>query len=317
MIAFGPIPSRRLGQSLGINNIPPKTCTYECVYCQVGPTTEKTLERRAFFPPEEVMEAVETKVAQSRAAGVRIDYLTIVPDGEPTLDSNLEELIRRLRRLEIPVAVITNGTLLGRPAVRAALAEADLVSVKVDAVWEDRWRRINRPADDLTLPAVLEGIRDFARGFSGDLITETMLVRGVNDDEMHLQAVADFLRDLPLRTAYIGIATRPPFETWVEAPDEATITMAYQLFADRLPEVECLTGFSPKEFSVSGDVITDLLAITAVHPMRESEVLSLLERGGAVADDLERLIRDDQLVRVEHHGQAFYIRKIVREAPAG
>jgi len=317
MIAFGPIPSRRLGQSLGINNIPPKTCTYECVYCQVGPTTEKVLERRAFYPPEEVTEAVAAKVAQSRTAGARIDYLTIVPDGEPTLDAHLSELIRDLRHLEIPLAVITNGTLLWRADVRAALAEADLVSIKVDAVWEDRWRRINRPADGLTLPVVLGGVRDFALGFSGDLITETMLVKGVNDDEMHLQAVAGFLSDLPLRTAYLGIATRPPFETWVAAPDETTITMAYQLFAARLPEVECLTGFSPEEFSVSGDAVSNLLAITAVHPMRENEVLSLLERAGAGAADLERLIREKQLVRVEHHEQAFYIRKIVREAPSG
>ena len=167
MIAFGPIPSRRLGQSLGINNIPPKTCTYECVYCQVGPTTEKTLKRRPFYSPEEVVDAVKAKVAQSRAAGASIDYLTIVPDGEPTLDTQLDELIRRLRRLDIPVAVITNGTLLWRADVRAALSGADLVSVKVDAVWEDPWRRINRPAGGLALPAVLQGVRAVARGSSG------------------------------------------------------------------------------------------------------------------------------------------------------
>ena len=317
MIAFGPIPSRRLGQSLGINNIPPKTCTYECVYCQVGPTTEKILERRAFYPPEEVVQAVAAKVAQSRAVGATIDYLTIVPDGEPTLDIHLGELIRQLGVFDLPVAVITNSTLLGQPGVRAALEAADLVSVKVDAVWDEIWRRINRPAEGLALPQVLEGVRTFAHSFAGELLTETMLVKGVNEGEAHLQAVAGFLATLTPAIAYLGIATRPPFEAWVEAPDEATITMAYQVFAGKLPRVECLTGFSPEAFSVTGDVVEELLATTAVHPMRESEARSLLQRGGAGLDTLQRLVQEDQLVRVKHRGESFYIRKLVREAPAG
>lgn len=317
MIAFGPIPSRRLGQSLGINNIPPKTCTYECVYCQVGPTTEKTMKRRSFYSPAKIVEAVGAKVAPRRAAGTPIDYLTIVPDGEPTLDIHLGELIRQLRSFDLPVAVITNSTLLGQPGVQADLAAADLVSVKVDAVWEETWRRINRPIEGLALPEVLEGVRSFARTFGGELLTETMLVKGINDGEAHLEAVAGFLATLSPAIAYLGVATRPPFESWVQAPDEATITMAYQVLAGKLPRVECLTGFSPEAFSVTGDPIEELLATTAVHPMRESEARSFLQRGGAEPDTLQRLVKGGQLVRVSHRGESFYIRKLVREAPAG
>lgn len=314
MIAFGPIPSRRLGQSLGINNIPPKTCTYECVYCQVGPTPFKETARRKFYEPEEVVDAVRQKVKQTRDAGARIDYLTFVPDGEPTLDSNLGKMIDLLRPLDIRIAVITNASLLWMSDVRAELMKADLVSIKVDAVSEKIWRKINRPAPELSFSDVLDGILSFAQQFRGELITETMLVRGVNDDEETLKETASFLYKLNPDVAFIGLPTRPPCEAWVQAPDEETITMAYQLFAAKLKEVECLTGFSPEGFSVTGDVLTDLLDITAVHPMRESEVLTFLEEGGAKKEDLENLIREEKLVRVLHDGQPFYIRKLKLEA---
>jgi wyosine [tRNA(Phe)-imidazoG37] synthetase (radical SAM superfamily) len=315
MIAFGPVPSRRLGQSLGINNIPPKTCTYECVYCQVGPTPFKETVRREFYEPEEVVRAVEEKVEQTLAAGARIDYLTFVPDGEPTLDINLGKMIDLLHPLEIKIAVITNASLLWRLDVRADLMKADLVSLKVDAVDEGTWRRINRPAPELSFPDVLDGMLSFAQKFKGELLTETMLVEGVNDDEKILKGTASFLHELDPDLAYIAIPTRPPSESWVKAPGEETITMAYQIFSAKLKEVECLTGFSPEAFAVTGDVLKNLLDIIAVHPMRESEVLTFLEEGGAGKKDLKALLREKKLVRVVHDGQPFYFRKL-EPAPA-
>jgi wyosine [tRNA(Phe)-imidazoG37] synthetase (radical SAM superfamily) len=136
MIAFGPVPSRRLGRSLGINNIPPKVCTYACVYCQVGRTTEMTIGRRTFYDPDEVLQDVQEKISKSDEAGEPIDYLTFVPDGEPTLDTNLGREIDLLTPLGIPIAVITNNSLLSRQDVRDDLVGADWVSLKVDAVGE-------------------------------------------------------------------------------------------------------------------------------------------------------------------------------------
>ncbi|MGD8309020.1 MAG: radical SAM protein, partial [Chromatiales bacterium] len=182
-LAFGPVPSRRLGRSLGINNVPTKTCDYTCVYCQVGPTTLKIVEPRPFFSPEEIREAVRARVEGVRAAGGGIDYLTFVPDGEPTLDARLGESIEALRPLGIPVAIITNATLLSRGAVREAVAKADLVSLKVDTVDEDAWRRINLPHHDLDLGVILDGIRRLASAYRGRLITDTMLIAGINDSE--------------------------------------------------------------------------------------------------------------------------------------
>ncbi|RJS80313.1 radical SAM protein, partial [Candidatus Bathyarchaeota archaeon] len=131
MIAFGPVPSRRLGKSLGINNIPAKVCTYSCVYCQLGRTKEITLERRAFYDPDRIFRDVRRKVEEARTRGEEIDYLTFVPDGEPTLDLNLGVEIELLRRIEIPIAILTNASLLWRRDVEEDLLKADLVSVKV------------------------------------------------------------------------------------------------------------------------------------------------------------------------------------------
>jgi len=145
MLAFGPVPSRRLGQSLGINNIPPKSCSYSCVYCQVGPTVKTATAPRIFHDPEVLAAAVTERVQTLRNQNEKIDFLTFVPDGEPTLDVHLGDAIKLIKPLGVAVVVITNGSLLWQPEVRERLMNANWVSVKVDAVKENAWARINRP----------------------------------------------------------------------------------------------------------------------------------------------------------------------------
>ena len=145
MIAFGPVPSRRLGRSLGINNIPPKVCTFSCVYCQVGRTTKMQVGRSSFYEPEEILRVVQDKVERTRKVGEGIDYLTFVPDGEPTLDINLGREIDLLRPLGIKIGVISNASLIGREDVREELMRADWVSLKIDSTREKVWRRCDRP----------------------------------------------------------------------------------------------------------------------------------------------------------------------------
>ena len=145
MKAYGPVPSRRLGQSVGINHIPPKICTYSCVYCQLGRTISMQSERREFYSPEKVSREVETQVDKALNRNEHINYLTFVPDGEPTLDINLGREIELLKPLGIKIAVISNASLMWREDVRSDLLEADWVSMKVDAVTETLWRRVNRP----------------------------------------------------------------------------------------------------------------------------------------------------------------------------
>ena len=310
MRAFGPVPSRRLGRSLGINNIPPKVCTYSCVYCQVGRTTERRVERRRFYDPEEIVRDVRDKVEKARAAGESIDYLTFVPDGEPTLDVHLGREIEMLRPLGIPIAVITNASLVWREDVRADLMKADWVSLKVDAVQNEIWRRIDRPRRSVQLTAILDGTLEFAGAYAGRLVTETMLVEGVNDGEGCIREVARFLARLRPAIAYLGIPTRPPAETWVYAPGEAAINLIYQVLTDQLERVEYLIGYEGNAFAFTGNAEQDLLSITAVHPMREDAVHEFLLRAEADWSMVYRLIARDQLVETAYRGHKFYVRRL-------
>jgi len=308
--AFGPVPSRRLGRSLGVNNIPPKYCTYSCVYCQIGRTTNLIAERRAFYEPNMVVGDVERLVEEVSRRGERIDYITFVPDGEPTLDLNLGEEIEGLKPLGIPIAVLTNGSLLWRGDVRRDLLMADWVSLKVDAASEEDWRRINRPHGSLNLERVWEGMRLFAGEFEGTLTTETMMVKGVNDEEDELEAIASFISTLRPDVAYIAVPTRPPAERWVEPASEEALNTAYQIFSEHLNHVELLIGFEGEDFAYSGDVERDVLSITSVHPMREDALRALLQRAGADWSLVERLIETERLRVVKYKGSRFYLRHL-------
>ena len=220
MRVFGPVPSRRLGRSLGINNIPPKVCSYACVYCQLGRSLKLAVARQPFFEPNEIVRDVEVKLEQARKVGEGIDYLTFVPDGEPTLDINLGQTIEALRRFGIPIAVISNSSLIWDAQVRRELAGADWVSLKADTVREDLWHALDRPHAELRLQDILDGLREFARGFSGRLVTETMLVEGRNDEPDGLEDTARFVAQLDPAIAYLAIPTRPPAESWARAPSE-------------------------------------------------------------------------------------------------
>jgi wyosine [tRNA(Phe)-imidazoG37] synthetase (radical SAM superfamily) len=305
-IAFGPVPSRRLGRSLGINNIPPKVCSYSCIYCQAGRTNPLSMERRPFYPPAEVMAAVAARLEEVGQAGERVDFAAFVPDGEPTLDSGLGQEIRGVRELGVPVAVISNGTLLWQEDVRADLAGADWVSVKVDAVEEGTWRSINRPARGLELRRVLQGMAKFATIEGPELVTETMLVSGINDDDRSLQATARFVAGLRPATAYISAPIRPPAESGVRIPEPATFERARRVFRDAGLRVGLLTEDEPDAFSPSEDAESGLLAIVAVHPMHQSAVEQYLAAAGRDWSVVEALVAQGRLVATEHRGIRFY-----------
>lgn len=311
-LAFGPIPSRRLRKSLGINNIPAKTCSYSCVYCQLGRTTNMKTERQAFYKPEDILREVKRKVDEASLRNERIDYLTFVPDGEPTLDINLGKAISILKQIGFPIAVITNASLIWRDDVKEDLLEANLVSLKVDAVSEDLWRRINRPHRNLKLTAVLEGITEFANEFKGTIISETMLIDGINY-ESEFEKIADFLKHLKkLDKAYIAIPTRPPTEKWVKPAKEETINRAFQVFTEKLgaDRVEYLIGYEGNAFAFTGRVEEDLLSITAVHPMRKEAVKEFLKKANANWRVIEKLLEADKLIELEYEGNKYYMRRL-------
>jgi wyosine [tRNA(Phe)-imidazoG37] synthetase (radical SAM superfamily) len=299
-----------LGRSLGINNIPPKVCTYSCVYCQLGRTIKMQVERQAFHEPETILQDVLSQVEKARQAGESIDYLSFVPDGEPTLDVNLGHEIELLKPLGIKIAVITNASLIWQEEVREALMQADWVSLKMDAAREGVWRKVDRPHGALQLASILDGALTFSRAYRGELVTETMLVDGINDSEDHLTELAQFLVRLRPAMAYVAIPTRPPAEEWVQPASEDSINRAYQVFHRKMERVEYLIGYEGNAFAFTGDVEQDLLSITAVHPMREEAVSDFLARAGAEGSVVPKLIAQGQMVETEYKGRKYFMRKL-------
>jgi wyosine [tRNA(Phe)-imidazoG37] synthetase (radical SAM superfamily) len=311
-IAFGPVPSRRLGRSLGINNIPSKTCTYSCVYCQLGKTNNIIVKRQGFCKPEDILREVERKIREANLKNEGIDYLTFVPDGEPTLDIKIGEEISLLKRIGIPIAIITNASLLWLDEVKEDLLEADFVSLKVDAVSQDLWKSINRPHKGLRLNMILEGIRDFTEMFKGTVVSETMLIDDVKYG-CELKEIASFLAELnKLDRAYVAIPTRPPAEKWVKPAKEEAINEAYQVFSEKLgnDRVEYLIGYEGNSFASIGNVKEDLLSITAVHPMREEAVTEFLKKANANWQVIEELLQQEKLTEIRYEGKKYYMRKL-------
>ena len=310
MIAFGPIPSRRLGRSLGVNNIPPKICSYSCIYCQIGETRDVRSERDSFYEPQAIFDAVSKRVAECREQGEGIDYLSFVPDGEPTLDENLGKEIELLKPLGIPVAVITNGSLIARRDVREDLKQADWVCLKIDAVSEGIWRRVNRPHDKLSLDAALRGMKEFATEFGGVLATQSMFIRGFNDTPEEIARLARFTEQLKPAITYLSIPTRPPALATVEPAGGRTLTCAYRTFTEHGISVELITGYEQGPFATSGRIEQDILSITSVHPMREDSVREMLDKAGKVWSVIRSMLDRGHLVEVEYMGSRFYLRNL-------
>ena len=309
MLAYGPVPSRRLGRSLGINNIPFKHCSYACVYCQLGYTLDRRLARRAFYAPEEILEAVAEKVAAAADKGERIDYLTFVPDGEPTLDINLGNTARMLRRFKIPVAILTNGSLLQRADVRKDLQAFDWVSLKVDAATEECWKKVDRPSPELDFREHLQGLSRFGKVFRNHLCTETMLIEGYNDTPAEWEKIGQILGELDPLVAYIGIPTRPPALPGVQGPREEVLAGAYETLPRFCRRVELLTGYEGDALSRTGDPRVDLWSITMVHPVREEAALKFLSVLGKPGETLSEMVEQGKLKRVLWKGIAYYIGK--------
>jgi len=307
-IIFGPVPSRRLGKSIGINNIPHKVCSYSCAYCQVGKADKMQIERQEFYHPEVITRKLEYKL-NSLPKDDFPDYITIVPDGEPTLDIHLGELILKLKSVGFPVAVITNSSLLSRQDVQSELMHADYVSVKVDTVNLTSWRKINKPHKDLNFASILQGIRDFSQNYKGKLVSESMLLKDVNDSENEMEALALFLHEVGPEIAYIAIPTRPPAFEGTFPAEESAVTLAYEIFRQQKLNTELLTGYEGNAFASSGNFAEDLLSITAVHPMRKDAVMQLLAKSNAPLESLNQLIDNGLIKIVSFNNQEYYLRK--------
>ena len=308
MIAFGPVPSRRLGYSLGINHVPAKCCSYACVYCQVGPTTQMNLKRQEFYPVEQIIEDVERKITACSQLGKAVEFLTLVPDGEPTLDLHLGSIIEQLKQFQIPIAVISNASLIDQPEVQDELLRADWVSLKVDAVDENLWRKINRPHRLLSLSRMLNGMLAFRKKYCGELVTESMLVAGLNDTEEAAHSLCDFLLDLQPLKSYLSIPTRPPAESWVSPPSAGSLQAFIKVCSDRISGVNFLFESEVGDFISTGNLAEDILSITAVHPLREKALQDMVAQASGTWAVVQALLDAGALASIQYRDERYFLR---------
>lgn len=304
---YGPIPSRRLGQSLGVDPIPFKTCNYNCPYCQLGRTTPLTNLRQSFFSAAKIVAELQTVLDRYQPGD--IDYITIVGQGEPALYADLGELIDHIRAVTtIPLAIITNGSLLFMPEVRAAMAKADVVIPSLDGADRETFRLINRPWPKLDINEIIAGQVQFRQEFSGQLWVEVMLVKGVNDTLMALTKIAEALKRIQPDRVHLNIPIRPPAEGWVEPPEAEGLMRAITILSEAAP----ITTPAPTNFKLTpGMPLTEaIIEIIRRHPMQETELLETLHQLGNLptqtAEILQHLEATGQARRHQYRDQTFW-----------
>ena len=268
-LIYGPVPSRRLGISLGVDIVPYKNCSYDCIYCQLGKTTHHTIKRKSFVSVDSVMDQIKEVIDQNSD----IDYITFSGSGEPTLNSDIGEMIRRAKRLsQIPVAVLTNGSLLWQREVREDLSPADLVVPSLDAVSEKVFRKVNGPVKGLNVKRVLLGIKEFCDEFAGKVYLEIMLVKGINDSEEEIGRINRFVGQLNADKIQLNTVVRPPADPEAKPADPQELLKIKGLFDPSLP-VETVADF-------------DRMTSKAYHKDLEQAILELLRRRPTRKDEM-------------------------------
>ncbi len=301
---FGPVPSRRLGQSLGVDPVQPKTCNWNCVYCQLGRSTPLVAERREYVPAEAIVAEVAQRLQHYEG---RIDWVTFVGSGEPTLHRRLGWMIRQVKALTtVPVAVITNGSLLYLPEVREELQAADAVLPTLDAGSAALYRKINRPWPEPPFEVYVQGLIDFRAQYQGHYWLEVMLVRGLNDTPEALEALAEQIARIRPDKVHLTLPERPPAEPWVQPPTAEGIMRALAILGKVAEVVHPAQG----TFDLSGyeNPQEAILAVLARHPLREREILAALSRWGedTVHQTLATLEASGQVQVLERYGERFW-----------
>ena len=215
--------------------------------------------------------------------------------------------------LGIKIAVISNASLIWDEKVRKELCKADWVSLKIDAATEAIWHKINRPNRSLDLKAIQKSMMEFKSEFQGFYATETMLVSGINDTKEELEAIAGCLQHIQPSKCYISIPTRPPAEEWAQAPKEEILAMAYQIFTEHGLDTELLLGYEGNAFAFTKDPKSDILSITAVHPMRKEAVEAFLKKADSSWSIIDDLMREGKLLELNFDNHVYYARKLSRK----
>jgi wyosine [tRNA(Phe)-imidazoG37] synthetase (radical SAM superfamily) len=298
---FGPVPSRRLGRSLGVDLIPPKTCPYNCIYCEVGPTTCQTRKRFSF----QTEEIIQELAGFLKAPGAKPDVITLAGSGEPTLNQGIGRIIREIKAMSpIPVAVLTNGALLYLPEVRRELAAADIVLPSLDAAREETYRTINRPLPELSLESLMEGLTAFRREYRGQIWLEVLLLKGLNDTEAELTLLRRAITQIAPDKIQLNTAVRPVVADSARPLEETEMEAAAAALGG---PVSVIATFSRADIAGSPREDDDFVEMLSRRPMTAPDLAQAL--GLPLTQVVARLQRLQDSGRISHdryHNEEFY-----------
>ena len=302
---FGPVNSRRLGLSLGVDLLVKKTCSFNCIYCEIGASPIITCKRSEYTPTADIIAEIDS-VLRDQSNSKPIDVITITGSGEPTLHSGLGKIIHHIKRsTDLPIAVLTNGSLLHRAEVREDLLEADIVIPSLDAARENSFRKINRPASCNSLQDIIDGLAVFSHEFKGRIWLEILVVKGLNDGPEDIAALQQAVRRIRPERVQLNTVARPPLEEWAAPVSQKEL----QQIAEMLPgKVEIIADFSQKrpEKSRSANE-SELLEILQRRPCTSSDIREALSLDrDFVETALENLVQSGKATFVNHQGKKYY-----------
>jgi wyosine [tRNA(Phe)-imidazoG37] synthetase (radical SAM superfamily) len=298
---YGPVASRRLGFSLGVDILPYKTCSFDCVYCQLGRTPRKSRRRRKFFSSRDIL----PQIKKALASGRQVDYITFSGSGEPTLNLEIGNLIRQIKKItSVPVAVLTNSSLLSRKSVRQALLAADLVVPSLDAARAGAFRKVNRPDPDFQLENIIRGLEKFRQEFKGQVWLEVMLVKGINDSPSDINTLKEAIARIKPDKVQLNTVVRPPAEKWAHPLSKSEL----EAVKDRLGgQAEVVVDFKAKSQPTSPENLEEaVLSIIRRRPVNLKDLAEVLAKDKrTIRRSLDALAAKGK-IRLLRHPRAIY-----------
>ncbi len=301
---YGPVPSRRLGFSLGVDLVPYKTCPFDCIYCQLGKTTDKTIARREYFPKEDILRDVRKALLLDK----KIDYITFSGSGEPTLNSGIGWLAREIKKItQIPIAVLTNSSFLWDKSLREDLLPADLVVPSLDAATEEVFKAMNRPHSSLNIDKIVEGIKEFRKEFKNELWLEIMLVKGINDSKDEIEKFKELISETHPEKVHLNTVVRPPAEEFAHPLSVKELKEIRDFFGENCEVIARFDKSRLDKLSLSGDIECVIIELIKRRPVALSDIHSSLGiHRNELIKYLEILERDKKIKKVDYEGVTYY-----------
>ncbi|MBU2492947.1 MAG: radical SAM protein [Bacteroidetes bacterium] len=303
-VVFGPIRSRRLGYVLGINNVKSKICSYDCIYCPSGNTTCYSVCANYCLSPYELHLSVKNKLEELKKSNKKIEYIVFAGGGEATLDSSLSKEISLLREFGYKIAVFTNASLLWNYDIQENLMYADYVSVKIDTVNDDTWMKINRPHRKLDYNVILNGIKEFSQKFNGTFVTETTLIKNLNDNAEEIENLSTYLNSLKHEASYFMTPIYPPSESYAESPDKEILDHLSKMINEKVNKSVMLCCPKTEEFFATGDFENELLGLLSLHPVGVEAVNHFIKDKVEI-EKLKDMIKNNVIKEINFNGKKY------------